>query len=361
MTMSHVLITTITALIIAVSVIGGAAYQLFLSMLFLLSFWLIITLALNIQAGYLGLPQFGVSMFLIIGSYFSGTVLSYLTTYLASGTLYNPCLPPSNPTNLGLSIILFTAFLVATGAVGAAVGFLISYPAARLRADYLGVTLIVAGEIVRSITYSSPVICPYTYAVNMPNLFSWAGDNWFSAFVTSSLIIALVIYVLVERLTNSPFGRRLRAVRDSEIAAAVYGKNVVRTKLITLMIGGALMSIAGYLLAFYGLSTDVRQFTPIWTFNAWLMMVLGGSGNNLGSLVGVGIYLLIDLLLKIIKIQLGVSYIYGIDPEYIRYMALGIILMVILQRAPQGLVPERHMVMTKPIKELLTREARVRS
>jgi branched-chain amino acid transport system permease protein len=150
-------------------------------------------------------------------------------------------------------------------------------------------------------------------------------------------LVALT-YVVVHRLVNSPLGRTLRAIRDDEIAALCLGKHVPRTKATILFIGSGFAGVAGVLLAYYLTSVNPNMFVPLVTFNVWAMIILGGIGNLRGSLLGAAIITFVDRALTFVTPQLGVAV---ISPDYLRWVVVGLLIVVVLLVNPKGLLPER--------------------
>ena len=98
--------------------------------------------------------------------------------------------------------------------------------------------------------------------------------------------VVLLVYVALERILRSPWGRVLKAIREDETAAIALGKSAVRFRLEAFVIGSVLMGLAGALyVGFIGFVSPF-DFLPIVTFQIWAMVIVGGSGNNRGALLG---------------------------------------------------------------------------
>ena len=102
-------------------------------------------------------------------------------------------------------------------------------------------------------------------------------------------IVVGVIYVALERLGRSPWGRVLRAIREDERAAMALGKNPTRYRLQAFALGGALMGLAGAIGAHFIGFIAPENYTSSLTFQVWAMLIVGGSGNNLGAIIGAGL------------------------------------------------------------------------
>ena len=149
------------------------------------------------------------------------------------------------------------------------------------------------------------------------------------------LTIAAVVWGL-ERLVRSPWDRVLKAIREDEDVARTLGKNVFWYKLQALMLGGAITGLSGALYVWQLTAVYPDQFKPIATFNGWTIVVLGGAGNNIGTLLGAAIFwtyqtlsrFFLDDLFPFTDAQLGA----------LRIMLIGLLLMVLMMVRPQGLL-----------------------
>src|SRR5690606_24296597 len=100
-------------------------------------------------------------------------------------------------------------------------------------------------------------------------------------------IILSVIFLLLERISRSPWGRLQRAIRDEENSASMSGKNVPLRRIESFVLGSFIMGVAGAVYAHYVVSIDYSHFNPLFaTFIVWVMVMLGGSGNNKGAILG---------------------------------------------------------------------------
>lgn len=316
------------------------------------SVYLIIALSLNIEAGYAGLPQFGKVLAVLTGALIAsaipGRILAAILGYPYgveySSYEYNYRIVDavnrtleSNPL-LAIGIFIFTLFLAM--AVGAFVGYVTSRPAIRLREAYLGITLLAMGDILMLISLYYPPLMGGTTGVMVPDPFRWSGGLRFTVATFTLLGIAILVLVFVETLTKSPFGRVLRAMRDSELAISIYGRDIARIRTYALMVGAALASLAGALYAFYTGSAIASAYTRVtWTFWPWTFMMLGGAGNNIGVTLGVLLFVVVK---SVIVTYRGVLAPYvPFDPVWLEYTFVGLSIVLIAIFRPQGLLPER--------------------
>ncbi len=323
-------------------------FVLILDFLAFFSIYLILSISLNLEYGYTGIPNFGKVLFFAGGAFTVGALASRIIAPLVGVNLaeidfvkYNAFLGikvtnffAENP---HIALLMFIALLALAMIVGAILGYLASYPAIRLREDYLGMVLVVSGELARIVGKNyDPLICG-TFGVFVPDPFSWAGRLQSIIRVAVMLAIAYLAFLTVEKLSRSPYGRVLRAIRDNEVAADAYGKNIVKVRMQVLVIGSALAGLAGALYAFYMGTVHPDDYSPLKTFVVWIMVIMGGRGNNTGAAVGALIYLLVNRTISFIKHWLCAPF----DVNYLSYLIFGAIIILILIYKPQGLIPEK--------------------
>lgn len=149
------------------------------------------------------------------------------------------------------------------------------------------------------------------------------------------MTIALVFWAL-ERLVRSPWGRVLKAIREDEDVARGLGKNVFWYKIQSLMLGGMITGLSGAFYAWQLTTIYPDNFKPIATFNGWTIIILGGAGSNVGTLLGAAIFwtyetlsrFILDDILPFSDAQIGA----------IRIMLIGLLLMVLMMWRPQGIL-----------------------
>ncbi len=167
------------------------------------------------------------------------------------------------------------------------------------------------------------------------------------------IIVLLIILFLLEIAVKSPWGRMMRAIRDNEVSANAMGKNIKQRHLQVFIIGSAIVGLAGAML-----TTLDGQFTPVsyqplrYTFLIWIMVIVGGSGNNFGSIIGgfliwffwvqsepLGLWFISQITTHISDTNIIKNHLLE-NAAHIRLMFMGIILLITLRFAPKGLIPE---------------------
>jgi neutral amino acid transport system permease protein len=154
------------------------------------------------------------------------------------------------------------------------------------------------------------------------------------------LVLLALVYTGLELLLRSPWGRILKAIREDEEIPRALGKNVFWYKLQSLMLGGAIAGLAGAFLAWQLTTIYPTNFEPLLTFNAWIIIILGGSGSNAGTLLGSIIFWAYDSLTRFILPQLEIFN----DSQLgaLRIMIIGLLLMVLMIWRPQGILGKKE-------------------
>lgn len=154
------------------------------------------------------------------------------------------------------------------------------------------------------------------------------------------VVVLALVYWRLEVLTHSPWGRVLKAIREDEQVARALGKNAFWYKLQSLMLGGAIAGIAGAFYAWNLSFINPDGFIPLITFQAWTIVVLGGAGNNAGTLLGAAIFWLYNTVTRFV-----LPAIVPLDEARLgafRVMVIGLLLIVLMMVRPQGLLGKKE-------------------
>ncbi|MEH2434165.1 MAG: branched-chain amino acid ABC transporter permease [Nostoc sp.] len=154
------------------------------------------------------------------------------------------------------------------------------------------------------------------------------------------LLVLAFVYWRLEILVRSPWGRILKAIREDEEIPKALGKNVFWYKLQSLMLGGAIAGIAGAFFAWQLSAIYPDNFQPQITFDTWIMVILGGSGNNVGTILGAVIFFAYDALTREV-----LPRIVPLDEARLgafRIMIIGLILMILMIWRPQGILGKKE-------------------
>jgi branched-chain amino acid transport system permease protein len=327
----------------------------------LFCFFLIVSLTVNLEFGYAGIPNFGKVLFVAGGGYLAGSLAYRLMVYVLNlkGDIFAHQALFIGEIDAHLarypleSVELILFMIVVAAGTGALFGLLASYPAIKLREDYLGMLLLAAGEFFNIFSVAYTPFLGGSLGSFAPDpiaaLGTDAGDS--DLFILAILaVFAVLIYIYSERIGRAPLGRTLRALRDNEIASEAVGKDNIALRRNSLLVGSALAGIAGVLyLSFIplmspGTTTEATFNRVTDTFIPFVIVIIGGAANNRGVLVGTFVYLLLYNAFSQITTYLGPSLsgtlnLFGLNN--IEFILIGVLVVVILLRRPQGLIPEK--------------------
>ena len=286
-----------------------------ITVLLIASIYAIFSLGLNLEWGFTGLVNFGHVAFLAIGAY---------TTVL-----------------LNLSGVPLILSVIAGVALAGLCGGLLGIPTLKLREDYLAIVTIGFAEIIRFFLLNEEWLTRGPMGVRVssrPFEELILGDYNFFLF-PFVLGVLVICYLLLEKLVKSPWGRVLKSIREDEDVPASLGKNVFSYKIQALVLGSMIAGLAGSLLAFYLQYINPRNFMPIETFYAWIAVVLGGSGNNRGTILGAFI---------LWAFFSGTRFAQGYLPfsptqmGALRILFIGLLLILIMMFKPEGLLGKKE-------------------
>lgn len=301
--------------------IGLANYALF--MCIFIGIYALLALGLNIQWGFAGLFNAGIAGFFAVGAYTS----AILTSPHADGRLGGYDLP------------FFVGWIGAMVAA-ALVAWPIGKICLRFRSDYLAIATIGIAEIIRLVIKSEETLTNSARGITgIPRPY---GDLAYfesqAAYLAIVVVVLLLAYLAVERQFRAPWGRMMQAIRDNELAARAMGKNIEFRRLEAFIFGSALMGLGGALFAHFNRSITPEAIDPmVATFLVWIMLILGGSGNNRGAILGAAVVWIIWSVSEIATDQLPHEY--AVKAKYIRLFLIGLMLQLVLRFRPEGLLP----------------------
>jgi len=268
---------------------------------------------------------------------------------------------------LGLPAIFGWVF---GGIMAGIIAYIIGKICLGLRTDYLAIATIGVSEIIRALiknmdwlTRGTLTVSPVPWPSPLPADVTAAGianpDMAIlmarSGFLAIVMLLVGVIFFFLQRAYEGPWGRMMRAIRDNHVAAGSIGKNVTKRELEIFVLGAVLMGIGGAILTSYVQLLDPSGYQPInHTFIVWVMIIVGGAGNNYGALFG-GIFIYIVWTISEPASVILFSFIsdmsegmrFGAIPDIearalqMRVFVLGIVITFALRYAPQGMIPER--------------------
>ena len=277
---------------------------------------------------------------------------------------------------LGLPVLLAWPM---GGLFAAGAAWLIGKAALGLRSDYLAIATLGIAEIIIAILKNEdwltrgvknvigvPRPVPYEIDLqNNPAFVERAASLGFDPVEGSTLWIKL-LYVLLfaavlillmwmsQRALHSPWGRMLRAIRDNEVAAEAMGKDVTARHLQVFILGSAICGIAGAMMTTMDGQLTPGTYQPLrFTFLIWVMVIVGGSGNNLGAVLGgfliwflwvqvepMGFWLM-NLITSGLPADSGLKAHLLESASHMRLLTMGLVLLLVLRFSPRGLIPEK--------------------
>lgn len=297
----------------------------------------ILALGLNAQYGLAGQANFGFVALFAGGSF--AAAIAVLPPKGSKGYAGSYDIGLGLPWIVGLVLAAIVAGLLA---------LLMGLICLRLGGHYLAMVTFALAQVFASFLGNeewltngqfgiSPVPQPLRSAVDNADAYLWL-------YLGIAVVVAALSYVLSQRVAHSPFGRVLRGIREDEVAARSLGKAAGSFKLKAFVLGGVLAGVAGAVWVGSIGAVHVGQFVPIVTFNVWLAVLLGGVGNNRGVMLGALILILIRESTRFLE---GVPFLQAAsanNPSFLpslRYVLIGLALILVVRFAPDGVMPER--------------------
>ena len=277
---------------------------------------------------------------------------------------------------LGLPVLL--AWPVG-GLLAAGGAWIIGKSALGLRSDYLAIATLGIAEIILAILKNEDWLArggknvvglprPVPYEVDLqndPGFVETASGMGIDPVTASSLFVKLsygalfavvlaIILILAQLALNSPWGRMMRAIRDNEVAAEAMGKDVTARHLQIFILGSACCGIAGAMMTTLDGQLIPTSYQPLrFTFLIWVMVIVGGSGNNFGAVLGgfliwflwvqvepIGLWLMQTITAPLADGSALKDHLIG-SAAHMRLLTMGVILILVLRFSPRGLIPER--------------------
>lgn len=268
----------------------------------------ILSLSLNLLVGYGGLISLSHSAFYGIGAY-STTLLM-----IKAGINFFPAL---------IFSIVFTSFL----------SFLIAYPSLRLKGDYFILATLGFQIIVFSVLYNWVNLTRGPYGIpGIPGIkiFNFEFNNPFHYFIISGFFFFLV-FLFFRKIYNSPFGLVLKSIREDEIASSSLGKNISLIKIWAFIISCGISAISGSLYATYVSYIDPTSFTLDESIFIISIIILGGSGNLKGPLIGTVFMIILPEILRFVGLPNTIA-------PNVRQMIYGLALILLMKYRPKGII-----------------------
>jgi branched-chain amino acid transport system permease protein len=277
---------------------------------------------------------------------------------------------------LGLPILLAWP---AGGLLAAGVAWIIGKTALGLRSDYLAIATLGIAEIILAIMKNEDWLArgvknviglprPVPFEVdlqNNPDFVATATDLGMNAVTASSIyvklcyaglftVVLLLLLCMAQNALRSPWGRMMRAIRDNETSAEAMGKDVTKRHLQIFVLGSAICGIAGAMMTTLDGQLTPAGYQPLrYTFLIWVMVIVGGSGNNFGAVLGGFVIWFFWVQVEPIGGFLMQAITSGMEDgsplkqhlissvAHMRLFTMGLILLLVLRFSPKGLIPEK--------------------
>ena len=290
----------------------------------------IAVLGLNLQWGNTGLFNGGVAAFFGAGAY--GLIL-------LGGT--------KQADHIGGFELFYPVALVGGILISGLIAWIVGILTIRLRRDYLAIATFGVAVAFENLMRNAEWLSggakgmrgferPFEDSIADPFVFN-------IIFFCFSVLVLLGVYLFLEKLIRSPFGRLLRAIREDEVAAQSLGKAPNRVRLTAFVVGSMIMGLAGGLYATFYAFVSPQDVLPTLTFQIWAMLIVGGSGNNQGGILGAFLIWAAWtasgwMLSKFAPVE---AQLYT---GTLQYIMIGMIIVGMLLWRPQGLLPEKLIV-----------------
>lgn len=291
----------------------------------------IMMVGLNLQYGITGMINFTFYTFVAIGAYMTAvTTMGKPPTGFNTGPLAEQyILQWSLPWPIGILI---------GGVASAALGLIVVLVTVRrLRSDYLAIVTIAVGYIVYTVVNNYiPLFDGANGLFDVPQIAN-LQTNPYALYLTAISLLALIVCVVLSyRVFHSPAGRVLRAIREDTVVARTFGKNVTSAQVVIFVISSFMAGIAGGLLIVYVGAWSPLAFTPTESFLLIAALVIGGTGNYWGAILGA--YVILEGLAEFTRLLPQSLEVTAAGP--LRAILIGVGLILFLRFRPQGILPE---------------------
>jgi len=281
-----------------------------LHILILIGIYAILSVSLNLIAGYTGLLSIAHAAFYGVGAYVAA---------LMALNLHSPFLA-----NIICAIIL-------SGLLGALVGI----PSLRIRDDYFVIATFAFQVITFSIMNNwvaftaGPMGLP---GIPQPSIFGWKITTHYDFLIVIFLLCVITLWIS-HKIVSSPFGRVLKSIREDEIFAQAMGKNVASYKVLIFVIGAGMASVAGLMYAYYISFIDPTSFTIMESIFIISIVIIGGAGNIWGSVLGAAVLVILPEALRFLGMPSSIA-------ANMRQIIYGTLLVIFMLFRPQGFIGE---------------------
>lgn len=284
--------------------------------------YMILAASLNLVNGYMGEFSCGHAGFMAVGAYTASIVGVIL---FVGDEHFGPALLPMSLAPLAFPLILATGF-----AAAALVGLLVAIPSFKTRGDYLAVITLAAGYIVKSALENIEIVGGPRGFMGMKKVVLAIEESFTVPWMLVWIFIGVVLTIwLLRRFVYSTYGKGVMAIHQDEVAAEIMSVNTNHMKLVAFMLSSGLAGLAGGLYAYLIGFVNPASFTILRSTECLVMVYLGGMGSLTGSILAAGIF---TIMLEFLK-----------PLEQLKWVAIPMLLIVLMQFRPEGLMGNREL------------------
>ncbi len=280
----------------------------FLHIIIIINIYIILTVSTNLLVGMTNLLSLGQAAFYGIGAYL---------TVFALQNLHLPLIPA----------------LIFVMVVTAAISLIIAYPSLRLKGDYFVLATLGFQLIVFTVLYNWTSVTRGPYGISgipAPKVFGLLPVSGMIPFLIFSSIMSSLVIVIFYKLVNSPFGRVLKGLRDDDLAVTSLGRNVTAQRVFVFVISSGFIAAAGMIYATYITYIDPTSFNLDEAIFILCAVLIGGTGNIKGPVVGAIFVVVLPELLRFVGMPDAVA-------ANMRQIIYGLSLIVLMRYRPQGI------------------------
>jgi branched-chain amino acid transport system permease protein len=283
----------------------------------------ILAMILNLEAGWAGMWDLGLAGLLAVGGY----VFIITTQQTHDDVVFAPGWP-------------MWAGVIAASLAGGIAALVIGIPSLRVRGEYFLITTLAFAEVIRQLAVNLGTITRGTVGFNQfsrpfESLVSGSGYRWLLLGLV--WLVVIIVYLVMRRLGHSPYGRLSRGFRDNDPVARSLGKHTNKHRIQTFVLAGVMYGAVAPLYVWFIRTVTPSLFTSEVTFVTWTALVIGGIASMRGPVIGALILLVVTEAAALVQ-GLGEM---AVVLASVRFIILGIVLIVVMRFRPEGLSSER--------------------
>jgi branched-chain amino acid transport system permease protein len=283
----------------------------------------ILAMILNLEAGWAGMWDLGLAGLVAVGGY----VFIITTQQTHDDVAFAPGWP-------------MWAGLIAASLAGGIAALVIGLPSLRVRGEYFLITTLAFAEVIRQLAVNLGTITRGTVGFNQfsrpfESLVSGSGYRWLLLGLV--WLVVILVYLVMRRLGHSPYGRLSRGFRDNDPVARSLGKHTNKHRIQTFVLAGLMYGAVAPLYVWFIRTVTPSLFTSEVTFVTWTALVIGGIASMRGPVIGALILLVVTEAASLVQ-GLGEM---AVVLASVRFIILGIVLIVVMRFRPEGLSSER--------------------